>query len=103
MKKTNISQIAIPSVKPAATKNTPLTAKEIRTLGRCEAAVEKNLEAAKNPVGPPVMINSVCVAFNLGEALLTIHNDELYRHAYPSFLDYCQRRWKIAKPEALYF
>jgi len=61
-----------------------LTTSELQTLSACEQTIDAGLKTF--------------VA--VGEALLTIRDQRLYRHAYVTFEEYCGERWGISRPRA---
>jgi hypothetical protein len=61
-----------------------LTPHEIDTFAAAEATIERGLQTF----------------YDVGEALLAIRNDRLYRAEYPTFEAYCRNRWGMSKTQA---
>ena len=62
----------------------PLTSAELDQLAQCEATIARGLQTF----------------LEVGEALMVINTQRLYRQAYPSFQAYCQARWQMTKQRA---
>ena len=62
----------------------PLTAKEKERLELCESVLQRGLRTF----------------FEVGNALLTIREQQLFRAAHPTFESYCQQRWGICRSYA---
>jgi hypothetical protein len=63
----------------------PLPETELKRLEECEAVIRKTLQV---------------VVFDAGAALLTIHNERLYRATHATFEAYCHDRWSISRSYA---
>jgi hypothetical protein len=63
----------------------PLPETELKRLEECEAVIRKTLQV---------------VVFDAGAALLTIHNERLYRATHATFEAYCRDRWNICRSYA---
>ena len=63
----------------------PLPETELKRLEECEAVIRKTLQV---------------VVFDAGAALLTIHNERLYRATHATFEAYCRDRWSISRSYA---
>jgi phage N-6-adenine-methyltransferase len=61
-----------------------LTITEQQTLENLESVIEHGLNTF----------------VDVGEALLTIRDERLYRHEYPTFEEYCNKRWNISRRRA---
>lgn len=61
-----------------------LSGKEISTLRKCEAVIEKGLSTFRE----------------VGQALLQIKEQSLHRSDYTTFADYCEQRWNFTRQRA---
>jgi hypothetical protein len=62
----------------------PLTTKDLAELEKCEGILNRGL----------------ATFFEVGNALLNIRENRLYRGAFQSFEDYCRERWNIGRSYA---
>lgn len=64
--------------------STALTARETRTLQRCEQTISKGLATFRD----------------VGQALLEIRDSRLYRDSHATFEAYCSERWEFSRQRA---
>jgi hypothetical protein len=69
---------------PASTADKLLTPPEAQQLARCERIIENGLETFRE----------------VGEALLQVRDQRLYRSEHNSFATYCRIKWKITSRQA---
>jgi hypothetical protein len=61
---------------------------DMARLADCEKAIEKNLRVA------------LLAFYEVGDALLTVQRERLYRQTYATFDDYCRERWGFSRMHA---
>lgn len=76
---TNGGAVTLPAVEPAV--NPRLSKKETALLSECEAIIRENRQSF----------------FELGEALRTIRDGNLYRQHYTTFEEYCRKKWDFTR------
>jgi hypothetical protein len=78
------------------TESAERSARQERYLGRRGEALEKS------PLGEceEVITRGLNSFSEVGNALLRIRDERLYKERYSSFEDYCEERWKISKTHA---
>lgn len=72
---------AIAAPQPAVEMLFPLTQDESRRLRECEKVIERGIDTF----------------YQVGNALAEIRESRLYRIAYPTFEDYCKKRWAMSR------
>jgi hypothetical protein len=64
--------------------STALAQPEVSALAECEAVIQRGVDAF----------------LDVGNALLRIRDEQLYRAEFPTFEEYCLKRWQFTRPNA---
>ena len=87
----------------AKTAATPLTPLERNHLELCEEAILAGTPSVEKAGNGSAKINDRWAFVGIGESLFTIFHEKLYREAYSSFEQYCQKCWHMPLANAQRF
>ena len=80
-----------------------MTSQERKNLKLCEEAIQAGKSSAEKMLDGSGKITDRWAYIGIGEGLFTIYNGRLYREAYTTFDQYCQRSWQMSKANASRF